>query len=237
MPISVPHIAVLVTAATLWGPRADAGICVDVDVHSTTSAVSRATAAALEREAAAIWRPYGVDLHWPSSPCALADASFDVLIAPTLPHATDGAPVLGRTHVELTPVEHVPILIDYGTTERTIATLTVGALAAEIGVQRVGPREMGRALGRILAHEIGHVLLAMSQHQRHGLMRESYQAIDMLYPLRAQYGLSSEERARLRERFQWMAANRSGASPDPGGNPPDQRDREPGIDDPHKTDR
>ena len=235
MPISVPHFAILAIAATLWGPRADAGVCVNVDVHATTPAMSRMMARALEREAAAIWRPYGVDLHWPSSPCAVEDASFDVLIAPTLPQAADGAPVLGRTHVDLKPVEHMPILIDYGATERTVATLTVGALTAAIGVQRVGPREMGRALGRILAHEIGHVLLAMPQHQRHGLMRESYQAMDLVYPLRAQYGLSSDEIARLRERFQWISANRSAASPDSAG--PDQRDHEAGTEDQHRNDR
>jgi hypothetical protein len=237
MPPFVAHLVVLTIAATLWVPRAEAGICVNVDLHSTSPSVSRSMLVAVEREAAAIWAPYGVDLHGASSACAVEDASFDVLIARSLPHAATEALVLGTTRVDLTPIAHVPILIDYEATERTIASLTIGALTEEIGIQRIGAREMGRALGRVLAHEIGHVLLAMPTHQRHGLMRETYKPIDMVYPLRVQYRLSPDEVARLRQRFEWITATRTAASSDPGRNASEGRGRTPGREHWPKNDR
>jgi hypothetical protein len=57
---------------------------------------------------------------------------------------------------------------------------------------------LARALGRALAHEIGHYLLGTAEHSSHGLMRASFAPQDLLEdaigPL---YGLSSHERAAL----------------------------------------
>ena len=92
--------------------------------------------------------------------------------------------MLGSTRVQLALPDRVPILIDYDATETTLASLTVGELTGALGRQQIGRDEMGRALGRVAAHEIGHVLLALPNHQRQGLMRESFQAIDMVVPVR-----------------------------------------------------
>ena len=212
MSLSVTRLVLVTVAATLLSTRADAGICVDVDLHFAGPAPSHDLAATLEQEATAIWAPYGVDLHWQSLACPVEDASFDVLIEGRPSHASTDRPVLGHTQMQLSRVDRVPIVIESDATEKTLASLTIGELAALVGRTHVGPQEMGRAFGRILAHEIGHVLLGLPSHQRQGLMRPSFQAADMVRTERWQYSLSPIEVARLQHRSGWIIARRNGAA-------------------------
>ena len=224
MSISVTHVFLLMVAATLWAPRAEAEICVDVNLHAASAALSHDLVAALEQEATAIWARYDVELRWQAPACAVEDASFDVLIERHLSGVSAGRPVLGTTQVAMTHPDRVPILVDYDATEKTLAAVTRGALMEALGRQNLGPQDMGRAFGRVVAHEIGHVLLGLPNHQRQGLMRESFQGIDMVRPALSQYNLSPIEIARLRNRANWIVANRNRA-----GSPSQQdelRDRE-----------
>ena len=215
MSISVVHVFLLAAAVSLWAPRVDAAICVDVNLDAASAGLSHELDAAIEKEATAIWAQYDVELRWEAPMCAVEDASFDVLIERHSSRASETRAVLGSTHVQLALPDRVPILIDYDATETTLASLTVGELTGALGRQQIGRDEMGRALGRVAAHEIGHVLLALPNHQRQGLMRESFQAIDMVVPVRFQYTLSPMEIARLRHRSNWIVANRNRAgSPD-----------------------
>ena len=212
MSISVTRLVLVTVVVTLLSARADAGICVDVALHFAGPAPSHDLAATLEQEATAIWAPYGVDLHWQSLACDVEDASFDVLIESRPSHASTDHPVLGHTQVELSRVDRVPIVIDSDATEKTLEALTLSELATLVGRTHVGPEEMGRAFGRILAHEIGHVLLGLPSHQHQGLMRPSFQAADMVRPTRWQYGLSPIEVARLGHRSGWIIARRHSAA-------------------------
>jgi hypothetical protein len=212
---SVTRLVLVTVAATLLATRASAAICVDVDLHFAGATPSHDLTAMLEREATAIWAPYGVELHWQSPACAVEDVSFDVLIDRHPSNASIDRPVLGHTYVQLSRVDQVPIVIDSDATEKVLGSLTIAQLAALVGHRDVGPCEMGRAFGRILAHEIGHVLLGLPNHQRHGLMRPSFQPADMVRPVRWQYDLSPLEVARLHHRSGWIIARRNrNASPD-----------------------
>jgi hypothetical protein len=56
---------------------------------------------------------------------------------------------------------------------------------------------LGRALGRALAHEIGHYLLGTARHSPHGLMRAQLQPWELIDAAGgAQYGLDSSDRQR-----------------------------------------
>ena len=75
---------------------------------------------------------------------------------------------------------------------------------------------IGRVLGRVVAHEIGHVLLLSTWHAPSGLMSPAL-GIQHLGPsLPAFYGLSAPERARLANRF----ANAGTSEPRAGPPPP-----------------
>jgi hypothetical protein len=55
----------------------------------------------------------------------------------------------------------------------------------------------GRALGRALAHEIGHDLLRSRAHSEHRLMRGQQRSCDLVAPDRRGFGLSHHEIVRL----------------------------------------
>src|SRR5262249_39042002 len=62
------------------------------------------------------------------------------------------------------PRSACPIHIDYDATERMLGTLTHERLVRLTGIPVLGSSDLGRALGRILAHD----------HQPRGLMRACY---------------------------------------------------------------
>ena len=68
---------------------------------------------------------------------------------------------------------------------------------------------LARALGRVIAHELGHILLQSVEHDV-GLMRPVQAGPDLLSPDRATFWLSAPDRARLRANIHAAAV---GASP------------------------
>jgi hypothetical protein len=75
---------------------------------------------------------------------------------------------------------------------------------------------IGRILGRVVAHEIGHVLLLSTWHAPTGLMSPALGTQDLGPSLPASYGLSAPERERLAIRF----ANAGKGGPRGGAPPP-----------------
>lgn len=63
---------------------------------------------------------------------------------------------------------------------------------------RPSPSELGRALGRTLAHELGHVLLGERPHERRGLMRSAFKHRDLTSAGGGSLKFSSQELRRLR---------------------------------------
>jgi hypothetical protein len=69
---------------------------------------------------------------------------------------------------------------------------------------------LARMLGRVIAHELGHILLQSVEHDV-GLMRPVQAGRDLLAPDRATFWLSAPDLARLRANIH--AAVAAGASP------------------------
>jgi hypothetical protein len=57
---------------------------------------------------------------------------------------------------------------------------------------------LGRALGRVLAHELGHLFMGGREHRRRGLMRASFKHRDLSARNRRGMGLSEEDIERIR---------------------------------------
>src|SRR5262249_59808629 len=106
----------------------------------------------------------------------------------------------GLAHVWVRRVEH------YAAQVRRGDHATLPAAMAEI--------LLGRALGRALAHEIGHFLLDTREHSTHGLMRAEFTPLDLL-----------EEATRPLYRLAPAPATGSGAGVAQGGarTPPTRR--------------
>jgi len=151
----------------------------------------------MQLEAAAIWRTYGIDLcwRWSSAPRPNGSTRIDVLLDQTQ-HAR-ARPVLGDTRLPVPPGEYVPIRLDREAIEDVLRVVTFDQVAQLTGHASVRTPDVGRALGRVLAHELGHALMATRGHQPSGLMRSSFTGNEMLARTRDSYGLSPAEVARL----------------------------------------
>jgi hypothetical protein len=201
------RIVLITIAATLWAAHADAGLCVDVDLHAASRAMTPVMVETLEREATAIWAPYGVDLRWERGACIVEDASFDIVIEHPLP-CPSGCPTLslGATRLQQSRINQAPIWIDFSAIDKTLASLTMGQLLSMLGHQGLSAEDMGRAFGRVLAHEIGHVLLGMPNHRPDGLMRSTFEAAELVRRVRWQYRLSEGDVVRLEQRSRIVSA-------------------------------
>jgi hypothetical protein len=205
-------VRIILLFATFFGAanRAGADICLGVNARFTEHAPDALLLKTMASEVSSIWSPYGVRIVWLSDPaggpCEGMNGSFDVVVERNQSPLSDklGRVVLGSTRVQLHPLDSCPIHIDYDATERVIGALPDRKLIA--GRAALGSGEMGRALGRVLAHEIGHVLLAAPYHQRRGLMRACYQPGDLIALRHDTFTLSIGEIERLRDRERVLRA-------------------------------
>ena len=155
----------------------------------------------LKAETESIWRPYGVQIEWVDahgSEVTTEGFSVEAVIdRRTDERADSDKAVLGRASVPKDAAGAGPIRVSFDATERML-------LRRFASGPFVGDRDMGRALGRVLAHEIGHVLLAVRQHDRAGLMRAVFTPAELGAPDRDSFRLTSNDLGRLRSRIQVM---------------------------------
>jgi len=212
------HIGVLAIVALSIARPAAADMCLDVNLRFSDRAPSRALVDSMTREASAIWQRYDVRIEWStegqsfkptSAGCATPHGSFDAFIVRRWAHALSGNAVLGNTWLTSAAIDHAPVYIDQSATERMLESLAPTDLHHLVGHQFVAPSDVGRALGRVLAHEIGHVILAARVHGTRGLMRPVFLPTDLVTHNRQSYGLSDAELTRLRGRERQLNAQLS----------------------------
>jgi hypothetical protein len=126
------------------------------------------------REAAAIWSEHGVIVDL-AVPCG---SEPDEAIVLTIQRGYAQAPTGAYTNVALgaiafagdgTPYSFVTVFFDR--LLRSIKNERLGEVAEERWPPDLRDRIIGRALGRVIAHEIGHYLLGTRTHSSSGLMR------------------------------------------------------------------
>jgi hypothetical protein len=179
-------------------------------VLATAGPLTPGETAALKREASAIWQPYGVALTWfdRGDDCSAAAvqewlAPVDVLLHiatdASAPERADGDEPLGFVRFIRGVPSHT-VYLRHASLERFV-------LAAHVGRWPVGDLQpslrdeiLGRALGRVLAHEVGHVLLAMPSHADSGLMRAGFAAEDLVAAHRERLRLNRSAVMRLARR-------------------------------------
>jgi hypothetical protein len=169
--------------------------------------VSREIQEAALIEAATIWAPYGVTISVLAASNHIIVPDVVVVAAPNrgtreVSHAQAWVP-LAREHTPL-PVAYVRYrgLLDLvGDTHVNKPFLAYPGLLDQL---------LARALGRVIAHELGHILLQSVEHDV-GLMRPAQAGRDLLSPDLATFWLSAPDLARLRGNIHAAAA--AGASP------------------------
>jgi hypothetical protein len=149
-------------------------------------------------EIAAIWSAHGVVVAAASDrvPVDAAPISVVVEARPSSLGSAWGGPLASvRFDAAGTPVPVITLylaaLVDM------IARANTPGAGGGSAPAILRERAIGRAVGRVLAHELGHVLLRSRWHAGAGLMRPVHTAADLVGPERAPFALSAPDAARL----------------------------------------
>lgn len=160
---------------------------------STTEALPEAVRTVVADEVEAIWAREGVTIVWEPMPLAGASAGMRVLVVSTAGGASD------RGH-------HWPVaelLHDGGGGPLAVASVAAARRVLETAglvgePEALADRRLGVVLGRAIAHEIGHHLLATASHSRRGLMRARIEAHEFADLRRIGFGLDARAASRVR---------------------------------------
>jgi hypothetical protein len=153
-------------------------------------------------EAAALWAPYGVivDAAGPCSPVADDTTRLTVAVVATASRVVIGwRGPLGAIAFGADGAPASTLMIYMADILQFIRGARV--LGADLTRWPVDPRQriVGRALGRVMAHEIGHYVLQTPQHTRTGLMRPVRSPDDLVSPSRHGFELTLAERSQALE--------------------------------------
>lgn len=174
-----------------------AALTVNVSVASDipASLVTRALA-----ETDAIWRTAGVEFIWRREPSEPVTGALHVIIGHQLRPVREGGLALGWIYFdESTPGQR--IYISYANAHQLMLDSP-----GVIGPQDRMPlfeREvlMARALGRALAHELGHYFLASKVHTNNGLMKAHRTASEFFGPDERPFKLDGAQRSLITARL------------------------------------
>jgi hypothetical protein len=174
--------------------------------------ISPTLVAALLDETSAIWRRTGITFIWqhddhdlfrtamstdtPSPPPMLR-----IVIGHTARQSIDGRTPLGWIMFDDATTPEQEIEISYAN-----AVTLLEASRGVVGVAATMPRLeretlLARAMGRALAHELGHYLSASKAHADSGLMKAVQSAFELFVADRSRFGLGAAEQTRIVARF------------------------------------
>jgi hypothetical protein len=149
-------------------------------------------------EAAHVWEPYGVAILNDT----LAERDPD---SPHISVVMDGVRVRSSRHGALGSIQFAPdgtpdstIAIDYSAVVRLATTTSALGIDAHLWPVKLREQIIARALGRALAHEVGHYVLRSPHHTATGLMRATYRAGTLAMPERTDFTLTPPDLERLR---------------------------------------
>jgi len=181
---------------------------------SSAPGMSQKLVSAVLAEADAIWRTSGVTFAWRRAPLAVASHAGATEIAPYAPNTLrltigesrgvgrDGYLPLGWILFNDGTVPEQEIYLSYVNAQAMMeeARGVVGIISAMPLAQR--ETLLARAMGRALAHELGHYLLASKMHTPRGLMKATMTAVELFMPDTGAFRIEPAQRravaARLR---------------------------------------
>jgi hypothetical protein len=202
----------LVCAGLTLSTSTHAAVSGRLSVHVSieqTDLVPRPILATAVAEAAALWAVYHIDVDWPNSDpqvdCDPLHETVKVLLTPE-ERLRDRDRVLGEAVLDDGKSNSL-VVLHYLSVMRTANDAKVFGEHSPFWPAAVRDQIIGRAMGRVLAHELGHVLLHRRQHSPAGLMQAGQAAARLASPIRDAFVLTTEERERLSDALGALAAN------------------------------
>jgi hypothetical protein len=206
-------VATLGSTAVILGASRPSVVAMQADVSGTLgirirlrierTIPIRRLAAQVKDSTTAIWRPYGIQLEWVDADTVEprpTGVSLDVTVERRDGRAgrIEWASTLGRTVVGPDMRGWHPIRVPFDAVANVLADGTTSRVS---GASLVPELHLTRALGRVFAHEIGHVLTNAAEHDRTGLMRAKFSADQLAQPDRSPFRLTCAMVDRLRDRL------------------------------------
>ncbi len=135
-------------------------------------------------EADAVWRPSGVTFAWDTQSHGSVPAALQIVVDEERGAAPGGLPPLGWILFDAQDTPGRLIHLSYA---NAVALLNESPVLGDRNSMPIAQREtyLGRALGRALAHELGHYLLASKGHTPTGLMKGTLTANELFSPERS----------------------------------------------------
>ena len=181
--------------------RNAACVCIDLTVMDT---LSGPTFKVMRNEASRIWLSHGIMLKWTLPASGQCDT-----VVPLVFDETRLRKALGKKSPQAMAVTVFSgrSRIIYVSAPRAFEMLA-RLYEADAGIVSGGAREPrgGTLLGRVVAHELGHVLLNTTAHADAGLMRPTFAQKDALSSAAETTELSREDETYLATRFSLMPA-------------------------------
>ena len=187
-------VAVLAAAAP---PRSAAATETPLTIVITSDGLKHAdpgTRLVARDEVEAVWAPYGVLVLWENR-AGESPARADLVIR----IAITEEPVPGARPTALAAVFRVNtffrrFIVVSQPAVRNLVRHTARVVPGSPAFDRL----YARLLGRVIAHELGHILLSSTDHSASGLMRQEFDKKDVLYGARDGLRLEPEQVAMLR---------------------------------------
>jgi hypothetical protein len=174
-------------------------IALTVNVSASPD-ISPALVSRVLAETDAIWRSSGFTFAWQRVPRAAGTAAVQVVIGHDVRPVRDGGLALGWIVFEDDRPEH-EIYLSHANAQRLMAE-SPGVIG---GLDRMPLFEketlLARAMGRALAHEMGHYLLESKAHTVTGLMRAHVSATEFFGPDNRQFKLDNSQRSSVTARL------------------------------------
>jgi hypothetical protein len=182
-------------------------LVVAVRLRVDPSVASRGIAGRVKDEAAIIWNATGVQLDWVDED-ARGRVAGGVFVDATLERRlerfrrSDWPAVLGLVVSDPDMPVVRPIHVSFDAIESALSNRPRTGRRPDPAIVR--DSELARALGRVLAHEIGHVLIGVAGHARAGLMRPFFGAEELADPDSRPFRLTCDGAERIRRRLRTM---------------------------------
>jgi len=157
--------------------------------------VSRALA-----ETDAIWRAAGVEFIWQRATAVARPAALHVVIGDEVRPVREGALALGWIYFDESTPGH-RIYVSYANVQQLMLE-SRGVIGSQDRMP-IFEREvlLSRALGRALAHELGHYFLASKAHTDRGLMKAHRTASEFFGPDERPFKLDGAQRSLITARL------------------------------------
>ena len=208
MTLATGFLAAFCACCTWTVDRSDGArqtLTLHVNLESDRS-VTPTTISVAKSETAALWNAHGVEVLWSDGGAA---RHLNVIVAPRPGDAASEPSllVLGHTAVDGSGRLQGPIHISF---DRIESLFRFRPSSHPLLLDW----ELGRALGRVLAHEIGHVLLGPpTYHDREGLMRPNFFVDELRRPDRRPFQLTGDSAGRLQSHIERLVRSAGAGAP------------------------